>query len=104
MTPDEVNESVTFMPADPKDETTLPMVEIGGIQVYVYMDDERHLRVSVDLDTVDEQVFPLYGDQAQVPMTITVQGDTVFEAFDSDGTYTEDDQGNWHEVKNPPRF
>lgn len=21
---------------------------------------------------------------------------------DSDGTYTEDDQGNWHEVLNPP--
>jgi len=57
----------------------LPMIELGGVQVYAYAEAiDGHLRlvVSVDLDTVQEEL--LHNDL--VPILMKVQGDTVWSA------------------------
>ncbi|MFH8257618.1 hypothetical protein [Streptomyces roseolus] len=62
-------------------EDTLPALELGGIFVFVYIDPETtELRVSIDLDTVDQRLVRHDDPHETVPMHITVQGDTVFHA------------------------
>ncbi|MFI5864588.1 hypothetical protein [Streptomyces sp. NPDC051546] len=62
-------------------EDTLPAMEMGGVLVFVYLDAESsELRVSVDLDTVDQRLIRHDDPDETVPMHITVQGDTVFRA------------------------
>ncbi|WP_435060338.1 hypothetical protein [Streptomyces sp. bgisy060] len=62
-------------------EDTLPALELGGVLVFVYLDPESaELRVSVDLDTVDQRLVRHDDPDETVPMHITVQGDTVFRA------------------------
>ncbi|OEJ23003.1 hypothetical protein AR457_38030 [Streptomyces agglomeratus] len=62
-------------------EDTLPALEMGGVLVFVYLDsDSTELRVSVDLDTVDQRLVRHDDPDETVPMHITFQGDTVFRA------------------------
>ncbi|MFJ5951351.1 hypothetical protein [Streptomyces noursei] len=62
-------------------EDTLPALELGGVLVFVYFDsDSAELRVSVDLDTVDQRLVRHDDPDGTVPMHITVQGETVFRA------------------------
>lgn len=67
----------TFLPKPNRYGPELPAIEIGGILVFVYVKDGK-LRVSVSLDTTDEDL--LHGPDKLVPMQIDVQNDTVFEA------------------------
>lgn len=80
------NESAEFLPAGNigTDQEKLPAVKVAGCLVFAYVEDGQ-LRVSVDLDDAGEF---WQSDQSDcVPMTIRVQGDTVFAA-DSAGTVT----------------
>lgn len=62
-------------------EDTLPALQLGGILVFVYLDSESaELRVSIDLDTVDQRLVRHDDPDETVPMHITVQGGTVFRA------------------------
>ncbi|MGW3954636.1 hypothetical protein ACWEKM_27725 [Streptomyces sp. NPDC004752] len=60
-------------------EDTLPALELGGVLVYLDA-DSAELRVSADLDTVDQRLVRHDDPDETVPMHITVQGDTVFRA------------------------
>jgi hypothetical protein len=87
----QLNLAATFLPAvtDPE-AMTLPAVEIAGILVFAYVKDGV-LRVSVDLDTAGESDFWCDPETA-VPMQLTVQGHTVYEADDR-GMVTADHNG-----------
>jgi hypothetical protein len=60
-----------------------PCVEVAGVQVYAYVQDGTMV-VSVDLETADPETFYTYGD-SQVPVTISVNGETVFEETEETG-------------------
>jgi hypothetical protein len=72
------NLAAKLHPQDPAEESSLPAIEVGGVLVFVYFDQGGRLRVSVDLDTADEDL--LIGADRRVPMLIGVQGSDVFEA------------------------
>ena len=67
----------TFLPKPDRYSPELPVIEIGGILVFVYIKDQQ-LRVSVSLDTTDEAL--MHGPDHLVPMQIDVGDTTVFEA------------------------
>lgn len=67
----------TFLEKPDRYGPELPVIEIGGILVFVYIKDGR-LHVSVSLDTTDKAL--MHGPDHLVPMQIDVQDDTVFEA------------------------
>jgi hypothetical protein len=72
---DHANRDAEFIPADPDDPTTLPSVQVGGAQVFVYIDPDDGLRISVHLD----QTAPdLVTQNGTVPMRIVVGDDDVF--------------------------
>ncbi|MFI9771852.1 hypothetical protein ACIHJG_34060 [Streptomyces sp. NPDC052415] len=77
----ELHRAARFWPANVAGfdgEETLPVLELGGVFVFVYLDPvSAELLVSVDLETVDQR---LVRPDETVPMHITVQGDTVFRA------------------------
>lgn len=85
---DRANAAAKFHPAglDSDGETrTYPCIEVGGAQVYAYVEDGV-LRVSVDLETADGQVFDLYandaaGDNVPVVASVGAWGDPVFTAL-----------------------
>jgi len=75
------NAAAEFFPM--QQHGSLPCVKVAGCTVFVYVLDGK-LRVSVDLDEAQEYPWPtkwVSGD-VQVPMRITVQGETVFSAED----------------------
>lgn len=77
----ELNRKARFWPADPDDEDTLPVVDYGGLLVFVYRDAEsKEVQVSVDLDTVDPRLLLRGVPGGLVPLHITVQGETVYRS------------------------
>ncbi|MFB6984536.1 hypothetical protein [Streptomyces sp. NPDC056304] len=80
----ELHQAARFWPGEAPGfdgENTLPVLELGGVLVFVYFDPESaELQVSVDLDTVDQRLVRHDEPDETVPMHITVQGDTVFHA------------------------
>ncbi len=77
------NRDAKFHPFAVQDDGTraLPCIEVGGAQVYAYVEDGV-LRVSVGLETADGEVFGLY-DDGRVPVTVSVGAgnDFVFSAL-----------------------
>jgi len=72
------NRAAKFHPMTSED--TLPAVEISGVFVFVYVDDDGTLRVTVDTDTADG----MPGWDSRVPMRINVNNATVFEGSDNE--------------------
>ncbi|MEU9191053.1 hypothetical protein AB0D14_42500 [Streptomyces sp. NPDC048484] len=71
------NSSALFHPQESPDDEGLPCIEIGGILVFVYLDADRGaVRVSVHLDTTDEQLVRADGT---VPMQVEIEDATVFD-------------------------
>ncbi|GAA3751370.1 hypothetical protein [Micromonospora maritima] len=54
-----------------------PAIEVAGVLVFLYIKDGK-VQVSVDLDTAIPEVT--FGPDRDVPLHITVQGQTVFDA------------------------
>jgi hypothetical protein len=70
------NMGARFLPQRDDDES--PAIDVAGALAVVYVKDGE-LYVGIDLETADPAIYRIYGDQ-QIPVRITVQGDTVFEA------------------------
>lgn len=78
LTDDEVNEGAAFLPKTNDDE--LPAIQVAGVTVFLYRKDGV-MRVSVDLDDAGETTPTVDPDgERRVPIQITVQGQTVWEA------------------------
>ncbi|MFE2181088.1 hypothetical protein [Streptomyces sp. NPDC059455] len=74
----EANLNAFFWPADSEDPTTLPSIQVGGAQVFAYVDPcSASLRVSVHLD---ETAPELLTEKETVPMQINVGDNDVFVA------------------------
>jgi hypothetical protein len=73
-----MNERVSFLPAMKEDEK--PCMQVAGALVFAYVRNGA-LVVSVDLETAETGTFAMYGSAGDcVPLHVTVQGETVFEA------------------------
>lgn len=71
---EEANRAASFLPQTTEDEK--PCLVVAGVLVFAYLHEtNRVFRVSVDLDTVDEEFVP---DDAPVPIEIRLQGTVVF--------------------------
>ena len=71
------NSSAVFHPMDGPDDEGLPCIEIAGVLVFAYLDADRGgVRVSVHLDTTDEQLVRADGT---VPMQVEIETATVFD-------------------------
>lgn len=71
------NSSALFHPMDGPEDEGLPCIEIAGVLVFAYLDAERRaVRVSVHLDTTDEQLVRADGT---VPMVVELADTTVFD-------------------------
>jgi hypothetical protein len=70
------NRAARFLPQ--VDDDTLPMIEVAGVQVYAYLDpdDLGVVRVSVNLDTPDADLF----GSGNVPLRVDVQDATVYDS------------------------
>ncbi|GJF26541.1 hypothetical protein [Streptomyces sp. HO565] len=72
----EANSTAVFHPMEGPDDESLPCIEIAGVLVFAYLDAEtRAVRVSVHLDTADEQLLQADGT---VPVQVDVEDATVF--------------------------
>ncbi|MFF8632451.1 hypothetical protein [Streptomyces werraensis] len=72
----EANSAAVFHPMEGPDDESLPCIEIAGVLVFAYLDaDTRAVRVSVHLDTTDEQLLQADGT---VPVQVDVEDATVF--------------------------
>jgi hypothetical protein len=88
---DAVNTAATF---DPQFETpdgedhdgSRPCLTVAGVQVYAYVQDDGTLRVSLDFDTADPDVFGEDTDGASlpVPVQVALSGQPVYR-IDRDG-------------------
>lgn len=80
----ELHRAAKFWPVEAAgfdEDDTLPALEMGGVLVFAHLDaSTSELRISVDLDTVDERLVRPNDPGMTVPMHITVQGTTVFHA------------------------
>lgn len=74
---DALNRAATFWPARPEEPGTLPALEVAGVMVFAYLTEAGELLVSVDLDTASPV---LTSPRQTVPLRITVQGTTVYQA------------------------
>ncbi|MFD4635430.1 hypothetical protein ACFVYR_37750 [Streptomyces sp. NPDC058284] len=75
----EKNSSAVFHPMEGPEGEGLPCIEIAGILVFAYLDaDRRALRVSVHLDTTDEQ---LVRSDGTVPVQVEIEDTTVFDSL-----------------------
>ncbi|MFC8094703.1 hypothetical protein [Streptomyces sp. NPDC057301] len=73
----EANSSAAFHPMEGPDNEGLPCIEIAGVLVFAYLDADREaVRVSVHLDTTDEQLIRADGT---VPMLVELADTTVFD-------------------------
>jgi hypothetical protein len=70
------NMNARFLPQRDDDES--PALDVAGALAIMYVKDGE-LYLGVDLETADPAIYRMYGDQ-QIPLHITVQGDTVFQA------------------------
>jgi hypothetical protein len=72
----EANSSAVLHAQEGPDDEGLPCIEIAGILVFAYLDADRtSLRVSVHLDTTDEQLVRADGT---VPIQVEIEDATVF--------------------------
>jgi hypothetical protein len=74
----EANRAAVFHAMESPDDANggLPCVEIAGVLVFVYLDADREaVRVSVDLETADEQLVRADGT---VPVRVDLGNSTVF--------------------------
>ncbi|CAL9676296.1 hypothetical protein SUDANB176_07798 (plasmid) [Streptomyces sp. enrichment culture] len=72
----EANSAAVFHPMTGPDDEGLPCIELAGILVFAYLDpDMRAVRVSVHLDTTDQQ---LVRPDHTVPLQVEVEDATVF--------------------------
>jgi hypothetical protein len=73
----QANSSAVFHPQAHPDDEGLPCIEIAGILVFAYLDADRGaVRVSVHLDTTDEQLLRADGT---VPVLVEIEDATVFD-------------------------
>ncbi|TLS45783.1 hypothetical protein FE633_13575 [Streptomyces montanus] len=73
----EANSTAVFHPMEGPDDEGLPCIEIAGILVFAYLDADRGaVRVSVHLDTTDEQLIRA---DSTVPMQVEIETATVFD-------------------------
>ncbi|MFE6098299.1 hypothetical protein ACFQ7M_41095 [Streptomyces massasporeus] len=73
----EANSAAVFHAMRGPDDEGLPCMEIAGILVFAYLDAEREaVRVSVHLDTTDEQ---LVRADSTVPLLVEIADATVFD-------------------------
>lgn len=73
----EANSSAVFHAQESPDDEGLPCIEIAGILVFVYLDANcGAVRVSVHLDTTDEQLVRADGT---VPLQVEIEDATVFD-------------------------
>ncbi|AZP14719.1 hypothetical protein EJC51_47435 [Streptomyces aquilus] len=73
----EANSTAVFHAMRGPDDEGLPCMEIAGILVFAYLDADREaVRVSVHLDTTDEQ---LVRADSTVPMVVEIEDTTVFD-------------------------
>ncbi|MFF8932265.1 hypothetical protein ACF1AO_33935 [Streptomyces longwoodensis] len=71
------NSAAVFHPQEGPDDEGLPCIELAGILVFVYLDADRGgVRVSVHLDTTDEELVRADGT---VPMQVEIETATVFD-------------------------
>ncbi|MEU0949857.1 hypothetical protein ABZ379_45455 [Streptomyces canus] len=74
----QANSAAVFHAQQGPDDEGLPCIEIAGILVFAYLDaDHRAVRVSVHLDTADEQLLQSDGT---VPLRIEVEDTTVLDS------------------------
>lgn len=80
-----INRAARFHPTTNNDE--LPAIEVAGVLVFAYVDAAGTLRVSLDFDTADPDVFGEDTDGASlpVPVQVALSGQTVYRA-DRNGT------------------
>ncbi|MGX1915968.1 hypothetical protein ACWIID_45395 [Streptomyces phaeochromogenes] len=77
----EANSAAVFHPMEDPDDEGLPCIEIAGILVFAYLDsDKEAVRVSVHLDTTDEQ---LVRADSTVPIQVEIEDTTVFTSLTS---------------------
>lgn len=81
-----VNQRVTFRPGDGED--ALPYAEIGGIQVYVYMENGG-LIISAHFEDADPGLWAMYGKNTAVPVTVLMSGVHVFRASPQERWHTD---------------
>jgi hypothetical protein len=75
---DALNRAAEFLPMTKEDE--LPAVRIGDALVFVYLEREGRLRITVDTEDMDpssSEAFPEWPDR--VPLTVNVNDGTVFD-------------------------
>lgn len=80
-----INRAATFHPSRNDDE--LPAIEVAGVMVFAYVDATGTLRVSLDFDTADPDVFGEGDDGAalNVPVQVALSGQPVYR-IDRNGT------------------
>jgi len=73
-----INRAATFHPAGSDD--VVPAIEVAGVLVSVYVDDTGTLRVSLDFDTADGNVFGINadGEPENVPVQVALGGQPVY--------------------------
>jgi hypothetical protein len=69
-----INRAATFHPSRNDDE--LPAIEIGGVLVFAYVDAAGTVRVTVDTESPDPDVF---GEGLPIEVRLNVNNDTVFD-------------------------
>ncbi|MFF7452211.1 MULTISPECIES: hypothetical protein [unclassified Streptomyces] len=73
----EANSTAVFHAMRGPDDEGLPCIEIAGLLVFAYLDADREaVRISVHLDTTDEQLVRADGT---VPMLVEIADTTVFD-------------------------
>ncbi|MGP4014160.1 hypothetical protein [Streptomyces sp. 4N124] len=73
----EANSAAVFHAMRGPDDEGLPCMEIAGILVFAYLDADRGaVRISVHLDTTDEQLVRADGT---VPLLVEIEDATVFD-------------------------
>lgn len=75
---DEVNHAANFIPEDVDGDSTKPCLALGGAQVYAYWEPDG-LCVALHLDT-GSITAGSPSAEGTVPVTVTINGDTVFTA------------------------
>ncbi|MGK5677630.1 hypothetical protein [Actinoplanes sp. URMC 104] len=72
----DMNLNARFLPQT-GDEVTRPCIEVGGVQVYAYIDEATgQLRVSIDYDTAHPDLLI---DDGELPTRIRVGGELTYE-------------------------
>lgn len=73
------NSSAVFHPQESPDGEGLPCIELAGILVFAYLDADRgSVRISVHLDTTDEQLVRADGT---VPIQVEIETATVYDSL-----------------------